>query len=54
MLKRLFEPSTWAGVGVILQTLKLVIPPVYHPVIDGLSGAAGAAAAVISEKTQKA
>jgi hypothetical protein len=39
--KRLNEPSTWAGLAAVLQGLKLVMPPQWHQVLDGVTMAAG-------------
>jgi len=53
-MKRLFEPSTWAGLAAVIQGLKLVLPAHWYPVIDGASGAAGGMAVVLREKGQVA
>ncbi len=43
------EPSTWGGIGVLLQAIRFFVPPAYQPIIDALSGAAGAAAVALRE-----
>lgn len=48
-MKRFKEPSTWAGVAAVLQTLKAFMPQ-HAPIIDGLTVAAGVLAGVIAEK----
>jgi hypothetical protein len=48
-MKRLKEPSTWAGFGVLFQVLKAFVPPQYGIVLDGLSGVAAAVAGVVPE-----
>lgn len=49
-MKRLKEPSTWAGLAAVFQGLKFVLPPQWHPVIDGASVAAGGLAAAMREQ----
>jgi hypothetical protein len=49
-MRRLIEPSTWAGVGVLLQVVKPMLPVVYQPLADALTAAAGTAAAALTEK----
>lgn len=49
-MKRFLEPSTWAGLAAVLQGLKFVLPPQWHPVVDGASVAAGGLAAAMREK----
>lgn len=44
------EPSTWGGIGVLLQALRFFVPPVYQPIIDAISGVAGAAAVAMREQ----
>ena len=51
-MKRLFEPSTWAGVAGMVLGLKLVVSPQWHPVVDVLSAAAGGLAVALREKGQ--
>ncbi|WP_373987002.1 hypothetical protein [Duganella sp. BuS-21] len=48
-MKRLKEASTWAGLGVLFQVAKVLVPPQYHVVLDGLSGLAGAVAGIVPE-----
>ena len=48
-MKRLKEPSTWAGIAGILQALKAMLPQ-HALVLDGLTGAAGVLAGVMAEK----
>ncbi len=38
------EPSTWAGLGVLLQVAKPFVMPQYAPVIDAVTMAAGGVA----------
>lgn len=52
MFKRIREPSTWAGFGVLLQMAKSFLPPQYHIILDGATAVAGTLAGVISEKSQ--
>jgi len=51
-MKRLFEPSTWAGLAVAVLGLKVILPPHWHLIVDGASVAAGGVAAVLREKGQ--
>lgn len=48
-MKRFTEPSTWAGFGVLFQTLKAFLPQ-YAIYLDGASVIAGGLAGVIAEK----
>lgn len=48
------EPSTWGGIGVVLQALRFFVPIQYQPVVDALSGAAGAAAVALRERAHAA
>lgn len=51
-MKNLFkEPSTWGGLGLLLTALRVFVPLPYQPVIDALTGAAGAAAVAMREKS---
>ena len=51
MLARLKEPSTWAGFAVLLGLFGInIAPEVLAPAIQGLTGIAGAAAVLMSEK----
>lgn len=52
-MKRLKEPSTWAGFGVLFQVAKAFVPPQYAVVLDGLSGLAAAVAGVVPETAAK-
>jgi hypothetical protein len=47
-MDRLKQPSTWAGFGILFQTMKMFFP-LYAPILDGLSAAAGSAAVAINE-----
>ena len=47
-LKRLKEPSTWAGLAVILQAAKVLVPG-YALAIDAVAVAAGSMAVVLRE-----
>lgn len=49
MFHRLKEPSTWAGFGILSQTVKAVFPE-YAPVLDGLSFICGSVAAAVTER----
>ncbi len=50
--KRLSEPSTWAGFAVLLGVFGInIAPEVLAPVIQGVTGIAGAAAILLGEKT---
>jgi len=50
-MNRFKEPSTWAGLGVAVQMLKMFFPQ--HSVyIDAVSAAAGAMAMKLPERTQ--
>lgn len=49
-MKRFKEPSTWAGLGMLFQMLKVVVPPQYHTIIDGVTTVAGSVAVAMSEK----
>lgn len=50
-MKRLTEPSTWAGFGVLAQTAKAFIPQ-HGMYLDCLSTIAGALAACLAEKAR--
>jgi hypothetical protein len=50
-MKRLKEPSTWAGLAALFQLAKAVVPPQYHIVVDCATAMAGALAGVIAEKS---
>lgn len=47
-MKRLKEPSSWAGLAAILQALKFVAPQ-YAILIDAATAAAGGVAVVLRE-----
>lgn len=47
-MKRLKEPSTWAGLAAILQAMKFVFPQ-YAIVVDAATAAAGGVAVVLRE-----
>lgn len=49
-MKRLKEPSTWAGLAVLFQTAKAFVPPQYHIVVDGATGAAAWLAVQLRER----
>ena len=49
MVKRLQEPSTWAGLAVLMETLKLLVPQ-YAALIVGLQAVAGGVAVVMRER----
>jgi hypothetical protein len=48
-MNRLKQPSTWAGVAIVLPVLKLMFPA-WGAVVDGLVLAAGGAAVALNEK----
>lgn len=48
-MKRLKEPSTWAGIAGIFQALKGMLPQ-HAEVLDGLTVAAGVLAGLVAEK----
>lgn len=48
MNSRIYEPSTWAGIGAVLQGVKFFVPA-YAGLIDGLSMAAGGLAVALRE-----
>lgn len=50
MFNRLKEPSTWAGIAVLLQISKKFIPAPYLVVIDTASAVAGALAGMMKER----
>jgi hypothetical protein len=52
-MKRLTEPSTWAGFAAFLQAAKLLVPPQYHIVLDGGTALAATMAGLIPEKAVK-
>lgn len=49
-MKRLKEPSTWAGLGVLFQAAKGFVPFQYHIVLDGGSGACAWMAVQLRER----
>lgn len=49
-MKRLKEPSTWAGIASALPILVRMFAPQWAAVADGIAMAAGAAAVAITEK----
>lgn len=49
-MKRLKEPSTWAGLAALIQMAKAVTPPHYHIIIDGLTGVAGGLGVLLREQ----
>lgn len=49
-MKRLYEPSTWAGFAALFQLARAFVPPSYQICIDGATAVAGALAGVIAEK----
>ena len=51
-MKRLTEPSTWAGFGILFQIGKGFFPA-YGAIFDGLSAAAGSAAVAMHETGAK-
>ena len=50
-MKRLKQPSTWAGIAALLQVLAMAFPA-YAGVIAGLTAAAGSAAVALNETAQ--
>lgn len=53
-MKRLKEPSTWAGLGVLCQAAKGFVPPQWHIVLDGGSGACAWLAVRLRERVAAA
>lgn len=51
-MKRIFEPSTWAGLAGLVLGLKLFVSPQWHPVVDAVSATAGGLAVALREKGQ--
>lgn len=50
---RLREPSTWAGFAVLLSVFGInIAPEVLAPIIQGVTGIAGAAAILIGERSK--
>jgi hypothetical protein len=49
-MDRFFEPSTWAGLGVLFQTFKAFVPPSAHIWVDGATAVAGTLAGVMRER----
>ena len=49
-MKRLKEPSTWAGLGILFQAAKAFVPPQYHVLLDGATGGAGWLAVQLRER----
>ncbi len=49
-MKRLKEPSTWAGLAALFQLLKAVTPPQYHVIVDGATAVAGGLAVNLRER----
>ncbi len=50
IIKRLKEPSTWAGFAVFFQMAKAFVKPEYHVLLDGLAGVSASAAVVRGER----
>ncbi|MFL6675889.1 MAG: hypothetical protein ACJ8LG_21680 [Massilia sp.] len=50
-MKRLAEPSTWAGIAALFQVLKGFLPVHNQIYADGLSAAAAALAYKLPERT---
>ena len=48
-MKRIYEPSTWAGLGGIFQAVKFFFPA-HSMVLDGLTAIAGGVAVMLPEK----
>ena len=49
-MDRFKQASTWAGLGVLFQVTKILLPS-WAGVLDGLSAAAGSAAVAINERS---
>lgn len=50
-MKRFSEPSTWAGLSMlVVQMAKMLLPPEWHPVADGVATAAAGLAVALTEK----
>jgi hypothetical protein len=52
-VNRLKEPSTWAGLAALFQGLKFVLPPQWHPIVDGVVVATGGLAVAMREGAVK-
>ena len=53
ILSRMSEPSTWAGLAVLLGALGIhLAPEVMAPIVQTLTGLAGVAAIVVKEKSE--
>ena len=48
-LRRLKEPSTWAGIGLILSAIAPVLPLVYATPVGALIGICGGIAYILRE-----
>lgn len=51
-MNRLQEPSTWAGLGVLLAQAGKLLFPEFGLIFDGLAAVAGGAAVVVKEKAR--
>jgi hypothetical protein len=49
-MKRIKEPSTWAGLAVLFQLAKAFVPPQYQFVVDTASAAAASLGVGLTEK----
>lgn len=50
IINRFKEPSTWAGLGVLLGMFGVhIAPELWQPAIQGITGIAGAAAVLMGE-----
>ena len=48
--RRLPEPSTWAGIAVLLSSAAAMLPGSWGPVLQGLANTTAAAAVLLREK----
>jgi hypothetical protein len=53
-MKRIAEPSTWAGIAAMFQVLKGFLPAHSQVYADALTIAAGALAGALPERTKTA
>ncbi|MGB9109649.1 MAG: hypothetical protein WCC39_13270 [Telluria sp.] len=53
-MKRFAEPSTWAGIAVLFQCIKAVLPGHNQVYADALSAAAAALAGALPERQKAA
>lgn len=52
--KIVLEPSTWAGVGLLLQAVRFIVPPQWQLLVDAATGMAGTMSVGLREKGKSA